>query len=621
MAAPLESTQDLTGILTTFREQYVAATVQQEELLRLMLDVQNDFRHDCATMFTKLLDNKTSSLIEQAQLPDTFVNGNEARKLPTVLGCDGGPQVSSLQQVQWVEEEVQPDDTHVNEAVSPHRPSRYRGCSRGGSQQSSLGQVMRAEDSALNVDAQRPSHRASGSTRLAGSTVIHTPTSETAVYRPTVTLPSCRKVVQGTQTTPYVRRSLGKSNSGILAGNEALIQHPYFLGVIYTVIIINAVGMGMQVDLQGGSWDTIWKVLDYFCTAIFIIEAIIKIYILRAAYFRIKWNIVDFLVVCSAILDVFLSHNHLTVLRMLRLGRLTKILQMKNDLMVLIGGIVASLKAMFWVCVLMLLIIYAGAILCAEVMRNETGYDSFIFDNRKHFGSLGSSMMTLFSIAILDDTWSEVVWPVSKVQPYMLPFFAAFLVITSFGLMNAFIGIVVERIIVAARKAKELDTKFQRQQKLHIAEELVQLVEQIDCGHTKDGWITVEELDKVKDTPPFKRMIELFDFPPGFSLSDLHMILDDNSDGRMSGEEFIDGMFKMIFRSTSFHNQCMHKLAFAQIRQDILNFRSDFFMEMATMREQCNNRLRTEFEHKPAPWQTSRLSGKHHDNDRTTVLI
>mmetsp|Transcript_13170 Transcript_13170/g.23078 ORF Transcript_13170/g.23078 Transcript_13170/m.23078 type:complete len:117 (+) Transcript_13170:204-554(+) len=116
-------------------------------------------------------------------------------------------------------------------------------------------------------------------------------------------------------------------------------------------------------------------------------------------------------------------------------------------------------------------------------------------------------------------------------------------------------------------------------------------------------------------------MIELFDFPPGFSLSDLHMILDDNSDGRMSGEEFIDGMFKMIFRSTSFHNQCMHKLAFAQIRQEIMNFRNDFFMEMATMREQRNNRLRTEFEHKPAPWQTSRLSGKHHDNDRTTVLI
>ena len=46
---------------------------------------------------------------------------------------------------------------------------------------------------------------------------------------------------------------------------------------------------------------------NYIFTAIFIIEAGLKIFVFRWAYFKTSWNRFDFFVVISSILDIMIS--------------------------------------------------------------------------------------------------------------------------------------------------------------------------------------------------------------------------------------------------------------------------------------------------------------------------
>eukprot|EP00973_Karenia_brevis_P022184 3052839-Karenia_brevis.AAC.1 len=104
--------------------------------------------------------------------------------------------------------------------------------------------------------------------------------------------------------------------------------------------------------------------------------------------------------------------------------------------------------------------------------------------------------------------------------------------------MNVLVGIVVERTMVAANQATELDAKARREQKMQVVHDLVKIFAEID--DSDDAIVTLEKLEHIKDIDTFKHMMDKFDFPPGFSMSDLYLILDEDGDGEISYSEFIN---------------------------------------------------------------------------------
>ena len=65
----------------------------------------------------------------------------------------------------------------------------------------------------------------------------------------------------------------------------------------------------MALDHEGASPETLMflQVSNYFFTGIFFLEAIIKLYVYRLAYFKTAWNKFDFFVVVSSIIDLVLE--------------------------------------------------------------------------------------------------------------------------------------------------------------------------------------------------------------------------------------------------------------------------------------------------------------------------
>lgn len=70
-------------------------------------------------------------------------------------------------------------------------------------------------------------------------------------------------------------------------------------------------------------------IINYVCTAIFILEAIIKLIAFGTDYFRDGWNIFDFVIVVGSI--IFISptfkkqKNTITMIRAFRIGRVFKL--------------------------------------------------------------------------------------------------------------------------------------------------------------------------------------------------------------------------------------------------------------------------------------------------------
>merc|ERR1719265_189935 len=124
----------------------------------------------------------------------------------------------------------------------------------------------------------------------------------------------------------------------------------------------------------------------------------------------------------------------LRILRVMRVMRLARLLKIFKELWMIIKGIIDSLRTMFWVSMLLLLILYVCAILCTTVIggaREETypGYsedpdviqDSEMiqeFNNYMYFGTISRGMYTLFCVAIRAK-WPELGRPVIEQQPMM----------------------------------------------------------------------------------------------------------------------------------------------------------------------------------------------------------
>ena len=76
--------------------------------------------------------------------------------------------------------------------------------------------------------------------------------------------------------------------------------------------------------------------------------------------------------------------------------------------------------------------------------------------------TLGASLYTLFTIMTLEGWTNDVVNPVMEKHPYALLFFIPFIVITTFWVLNLFIGIIVNVMQEEHEKAAAAEREAER---------------------------------------------------------------------------------------------------------------------------------------------------------------
>jgi voltage-gated sodium channel len=219
----------------------------------------------------------------------------------------------------------------------------------------------------------------------------------------------------------------------MIAKIGAIVGGQKFQSFITILIVLNAIALGLETNKD------IMRIIgpeliffDQLVLSIFTIEIFVKLINERTSFFKNGWNIFDFVIVGISLVP---SSGSLSVLRALRIFRAMRLLSVVPSMRKVVQALFFALPGIFSVGSIILLIFYVSAVLTTNFFGVE-------FD--EWFGSVGKSMYSLFQIMTLESWSMGIVRPVMIVYPLAWVFFVPFILITSFAVLNLFIGIIVD---------------------------------------------------------------------------------------------------------------------------------------------------------------------------------
>ncbi len=232
-------------------------------------------------------------------------------------------------------------------------------------------------------------------------------------------------------------KKTGKNKGGLREAAGKLIEHPFFTTFITLVILANAVVLGLETDRElVKNYGHILSFLDETALGIFVVELLLKFYVQRLSFFRSGWNVFDFIIVGISLIPAI---GALSVLRTLRVLRVLRLVSVVPQMRRVISALFSAIPGMASIMAVLLIIFYVSSVLATKMFFAHP-----LHDVSERFHSVGASMYTLFQIMTLEGWSDDIVRPVMQVYPWSWMFFIPFIIITSFAVLNLFIGIIVD---------------------------------------------------------------------------------------------------------------------------------------------------------------------------------
>jgi len=229
----------------------------------------------------------------------------------------------------------------------------------------------------------------------------------------------------------------------------SLLESNIFTLVITALILLNAVTLGLETDYDiAREYGSLLRWIDRIILVLFSIELLLKIYAYRFGFFRSGWNLFDLAIVLIAWAP---TSGALTVLRALRILRVLRLISVVPQLRRVISAIGYSIPGMLSVVGVLGLIFYVASVLATKLFGTHPDTNM-----QEWFGSVGASAYTLFQIMTLESWSMGIVRPTMELFPWAWSFFIPFIIITSFAVLNFFIGIIVDSMQIA-QKNEETD--------------------------------------------------------------------------------------------------------------------------------------------------------------------
>ena len=229
---------------------------------------------------------------------------------------------------------------------------------------------------------------------------------------------------------------------------KKIIENKYFVTFITIVIIINAITLGLETSPKiKARFGIFLSLIDKVALTIFTIELVIKIAVYKLRFFKDGWNIFDFLIVAVSLIP---ASGPFSVLRAFRIFRTLRLLSIVPSMKRIIQAIFISIPGILSVGTIIILIFYISSVLTTTFF-GERFYE--------WFGTIGNSMYTLFQIMTLESWSMGIVRPVMKEFPLAWLFFVPFILVTTFAILNLFIGIIVDAMQQISKDGSQEEKK------------------------------------------------------------------------------------------------------------------------------------------------------------------
>uniref|UniRef100_H2ZHJ9 Sodium channel protein n=1 Tax=Ciona savignyi TaxID=51511 RepID=H2ZHJ9_CIOSA len=244
-----------------------------------------------------------------------------------------------------------------------------------------------------------------------------------------------------------------------------LVTHSKFELAVFLLILMNMITLMMEHYKMSTEWASALRGVDITFTALFSLEAGLKLIGMRYHYFRDAFNVFDFIVILVSIIGFILenlvalivSPTLLRVVRVFRVFRVLRVVRAARGIRRLILTLMISIPALFNIAVLLSVFIVIFAILGMTMFMNVKLNGAL--NDQVNFQTFGNSLMVLFRL-VTSAGWNDVMDPLMntrdcEVSSHLAPgncgdpvaaviYFVAFICIVFLVIVNMYIAIILE---------------------------------------------------------------------------------------------------------------------------------------------------------------------------------
>eukprot|EP00094_Tigriopus_californicus_P005435 TCALIF_05238-PA protein Name:"Similar to CACNA1H Voltage-dependent T-type calcium channel subunit alpha-1H (Homo sapiens)" AED:0.30 eAED:0.30 QI:0/0.8/0.61/0.95/0.75/0.80/21/258/1189 len=280
-----------------------------------------------------------------------------------------------------------------------------------------------------------------------------------------------------------------------------MVTSKYFDLAISAVIGLNVITMAMEFYMMPRILANALKVFNYFFTAVFILEAGMKVSALGLGrYLQDRWNQLDVVIVILSILGIVLEElksdlmpinpTIMRVMRVLRIARVLKLLKMAKGIRALLDTVMQALPQVGNLGLLFFLLFFIFAALGVEMfgrLECDDHHPCQGLGEHAHFRSFGMAFLTLFRIAT-GDNWNGIMKDTLReeceegdqclrnccVSPYFAPlFFVVFVLMAQFVLVNVVVAVLMKHLEESHKQMEDdVEVELELEKQLSLAREM-----------------------------------------------------------------------------------------------------------------------------------------------------
>jgi len=244
-----------------------------------------------------------------------------------------------------------------------------------------------------------------------------------------------------------------------------------FENLTLTIISINALWMWIDTDNNSADSlleaDVVFQVAEHFFCVYFSFEWFVRFMSFRRKLDGLNdgWFIFDSALVIMMVAETWVMTSILLIMggegggglsnasilrlfRLLRLSRLARMLRSMPELMILIKGMVAAGRSVFFTLCLLLLLLYIFSIAFTQLTAGTTCGELY-------FKTIGDSMYTLLIVGTFLDNLGPVMNSIKEDHLVYMFIFLAFIALAALMVMNMLIGVLCEVVSGVATAEKE----------------------------------------------------------------------------------------------------------------------------------------------------------------------
>lgn len=312
-----------------------------------------------------------------------------------------------------------------------------------------------------------------------------------------------------------------------------VVTSKYFDLAIAAVIGLNVVTMAMEYYRMPNPLKYALKIFNYFFTAVFILEANMKLVALGwKLYLKDRWNQLDVGIVLLSIVGIVLEELEtkiipinptiIRVMRVMRIARVLKLLKMAKGIRALLDTVMQALPQVGNLGLLFFLLFFIFAALGVELFGRLECSDEIPcqgLGEHAHFANFGMAFLTLFRVAT-GDNWNGIMKDTLRdncddaadcvrnccVSSVIAPiFFVIFVLMAQFVLVNVVVAVLMKHLEESHKQMEdELDMEVELERELVREQEFAQeqkLCQQLAEAQSKAAPPLPRPLAKVKSLP------------------------------------------------------------------------------------------------------------------------